>query len=76
VKKIDPTLLVGVTEIAEMAGVKRNVVSNWINRWDDFPTPVVTLAMGSAWYKPDIDRWLDEPRRVIIMRSPKRRVRA
>jgi chromosome partitioning protein len=50
--------LVGLSEIAEMAGVSRQVVTNWRARTKDFPTPIVELASGSVWKREDIERWL------------------
>ena len=38
---MDPSNLVGISEIADLAKVTRQVVSNWRQRYDHFPRPVV-----------------------------------
>jgi hypothetical protein len=52
------TELVGVTEIAKRCKVSRAAVCNWIERYDAFPKPLTTLAMGPVFYWGDIVRWL------------------
>jgi len=49
--------LVGVAEIAALAGVPRNTAAVWMKR-GKLPKPVVTLAMGPVWLKTDITAWL------------------
>lgn len=56
--------LVGIAEIAEMAGVSRAVVVNWRARHDDFPKPVKKFGMGPAFDKNQIKEWL-APRIVV-----------
>ena len=36
--------LVGNADIAERCGVGRPAVSNWIKRYSDFPTPLLTIC--------------------------------
>lgn len=50
--------LVGVKEIANNAGVSTPAVINWINRYSDFPPPVVTLGCGPIFQWPQIEKWL------------------
>lgn len=50
--------LVGVGEIAEMAGVSRQAVANWRVRAKDFPRPVVDLASGPVFRRSQIRAWL------------------
>ncbi|MDE0199694.1 MAG: AAA family ATPase [Caldilineaceae bacterium] len=50
--------LVGIFEIAEMAGVKSAAVANWRTRFDDFPAPIATLRSGPVFYRSHIRRWL------------------
>jgi type I restriction enzyme M protein len=38
--------LVAASDIAEMCGVGKPAVSNWIARYPDFPQPLVTVARG------------------------------
>jgi hypothetical protein len=50
--------LVGLTEIAQRAGVQKNAVSSWRTRHKDFPAPVAELASGAVWLWPDVEEWL------------------
>jgi len=50
--------LVGLSEVAEMAGVSRQAVVNWRARFSDFPAPVAELASGPVWTKEEIEKWL------------------
>jgi predicted DNA-binding transcriptional regulator AlpA len=48
--------LVGLTEIAEMYGVTKNVASGW-TRKHTFPRPVHTLRMGPMWDRKQVRSW-------------------
>jgi len=50
--------LVGLSEVAEMAGVSRQAVVNWRARFGDFPAPDAELASGPVWEKEKIEKWL------------------
>lgn len=50
--------LVGVNEIAEMAGVSRQAVTNWRSRLDSFPKPVADLKAGPVFKKTQVRAWL------------------
>lgn len=50
--------LVGVFEIAEMAGVTRQAVTNWRARSRDFPEPVAGLHSGPVFRRSAIRKWL------------------
>lgn len=50
--------LVGLSEVAEIAGVSRQAVVNWRTRFSDFPPPAAELASGPVWTRDDIDNWL------------------
>ena len=50
--------LVGVAEIAADQGVSGQAVSHWVTRYEDFPEPVVRLAMGPVWMLEDIHEWV------------------
>ena len=50
--------LVGLTEIAQRAGVQKPVVAMWRTRHDDFPEPVADLRTGPVWWWPDVESWL------------------
>jgi hypothetical protein len=51
--KVIPDLL-GVAEIAKMAGVTSAAVCQWA----DLPEPIVRLKQGRIWAAPDIERYL------------------
>jgi hypothetical protein len=55
---VNPDNLVSTTEIAERAGVSAITVHKWRTRHDDFPQPLVTLAVGPVWYWPTVQSWL------------------
>lgn len=50
--------LLGITEIAELAVVSRQTVSNWAVRDDSFPRPLADLACGPIWDGTAIKEWL------------------
>lgn len=52
--------LLGVHEIANLAGVSPQAVSNWMNRHTNFPRPVTRLASGPVWVAGPVRRWLGE----------------
>jgi predicted DNA-binding transcriptional regulator AlpA len=55
----EPLELFGLQEIARLAGVSAQAVSNWVQRKPDFPQPIATLASGSIWKGSDIRAWLE-----------------
>lgn len=52
--------LMGVYEIADLAGVSAQAVSNWVARRDDFPEPIARLASGNVWDGDQITKWLKD----------------
>ena len=50
--------LVGINEIADLAGVSRQAVSNWRARAADFPKPIAELKAGPVFRKSQIRSWL------------------
>jgi len=52
--------LVGLSEIAEMAGVSKQAVTNWRSRYPDFPHPVAELRSGPVWGRGDFVAWAEE----------------
>lgn len=58
--------LIGLGEIADMAGVRKNVASNWINRYDDFPKPVLTRKMGSLYDRNQVRDFLRTKNKVLV----------
>lgn len=56
--------LIGLFEIAELAGVSPSAVANWRTRDLNFPRPVVELKSGPVFRKPEIRAWLTRKRGV------------
>jgi chromosome partitioning protein len=54
--------LVGINEIADMAGVSRQAVANWRVRFSNFPTPVVELKAGPIFRRSQVRAWLRKRR--------------
>jgi chromosome partitioning protein len=50
--------LIGLFEIAELAGVSPPAVANWRKRSADFPRPVADLKSGPVFSKSDVRAWL------------------
>lgn len=50
--------LVGIAEIAAMAHVSKQVISNWRRRYDDFPKPIQNLESGPVWNKETVAKWV------------------
>lgn len=55
--------LVGINEVARMAGVSPQAVANWRVRARDFPAPFAQLASGPIFLKPKIRAWLRKNKR-------------
>jgi hypothetical protein len=66
---MDTQALVGVAEIALMAGVSRSAIPNWRVRYPDFPKPVAELQSGPVFLRLQVQEWLR--RRNIPMASEK-----
>jgi len=54
--------LIGINEIAEMAGVSRQAVANWRKRSENFPRPIVELASGPVFHRSQVRAWLRKRR--------------
>lgn len=50
--------MVGLAEIAQLAGVTPAAVSNWRSRSADFPSPVANLRAGPVFDQGQVRRWL------------------
>jgi len=50
--------LVGLFEIAMIAGVRPSAVANWRRRDPDFPKPLAELRAGPVFQENDIQAWL------------------
>jgi chromosome partitioning protein len=62
VSQIERPELVGLSEVAELAGVSRTVVSNWRNRDPRFPDPIADLRSGPVFRADRISRYLQRKR--------------
>lgn len=69
--KLPPTVdelngdkLIGIGEIADLAGVTKQAVVNWRRRTDNFPEPITELAMGPIFLLSQIQTWLTENNKV------------
>ena len=50
--------LLGIAEIASLAGVSKQAVSNWRMRYDGFPHPLQNLQSGPVWEREKIEIWV------------------
>ena len=57
--------LVGINEIAAMAGVSTQAVANWRVRSSDFPQPLKELASGPVFRRTQIRAWLKRNNRKL-----------
>lgn len=57
--------LVGINEIATLAGVTSQAVTNWRSRSSDFPAPLADLASGPVFRKSQIRAWLKRNNRKL-----------
>lgn len=57
--------VVGISEIAAMAGVSSQVVTNWRNRTPDFPLPLAELAAGPIFRRDQVHEWLKRNNRKL-----------
>lgn len=48
----------GLAEIAQLARVSPQLVSNWAKRSEDMPKPLARLKCGPIWDKAEITKWL------------------
>ena len=50
----------GLSEVANLFGVSRQVVSNWRVRYHDFPQPMAELKSGPIWSRDNVVAWAAE----------------
>jgi len=50
--------LLGVAEIAALAAVTKQAVSNWRSRYEDFPRPMQELQSGPVWEREKVEAWV------------------
>ncbi|MBL3587296.1 AAA family ATPase [Rhodovulum sulfidophilum] len=51
-------MLIGIAEIARMAGVSTSAVGNWRRRYNDFPAAVEELSAGPVFHLDSVALWL------------------
>jgi predicted DNA-binding transcriptional regulator AlpA len=62
--KIDTSDLVDANEVAALLGLaRRQAVSTYRRRYEDFPAPVVEKGQCVLWLREDVRRWDDRRRR-------------
>lgn len=57
---VDVDDLISASEVAEILGLAHyNSVTTYLNRYDDFPRPVVDKSSGRIrlWLRPDVALW-------------------
>jgi chromosome partitioning protein len=50
--------LVGIAEIAKLANVSKQAVTNWRLRYDHFPSPIQNLQSGPVWDRETVETWV------------------
>lgn len=50
--------LVGIAEVADLAKVTKQAVSNWRLRYDHFPRPIQNLQSGPVWDREQVSGWV------------------
>lgn len=50
--------LVGIAEIADIARVSKQAVSNWRTRYEHFPRPIQSLQSGPVWDRENVEAWI------------------
>ena len=56
-------LIIGIYEIAQLAGVTPSAVANWRTRHPDFPNPVSDLKSGPVFNLDQVRKWLKKRRK-------------
>lgn len=57
--------LVGLYEIADIAGVTTAAVTNWTKRYDDFPSPEADIKAGKFYDKDKVEAWLRKKGKIM-----------
>lgn len=59
VNRPDPSMLLGITGLAERYGVQPNTVAVWTIRHEVFPQPIIQVGgRVRVWWVPDVDEWV------------------
>lgn len=57
--------LVAAKEAADMLGITRSRFGQLLDAYDDFPAPVITLAVGRIWARADVEEWARKHGRTV-----------
>jgi hypothetical protein len=60
----DLEAIVGMDEISDRLDVGKFTVVKWRQRYDDFPAPRFTLAIGPVWNWYEVEQWAAETGRL------------
>jgi hypothetical protein len=52
--------LAATGDLAADHGVGKAAISNWTNRYDDFPAPLVELSTGPVYSRRQVRQWYDQ----------------
>lgn len=55
--------LLGTSDVAEFTGINRRVIAVYKNR-PTFPKPICHIGLRPVWFKPDIEEWLKNRRKL------------
>src|SRR5438552_13898527 len=62
--------LLGMTDIARLAGVSRTAVANWRARHSDFPSPAAEPTAGPIFRREDVVHWIEGHRPAKVKIGP------
>lgn len=67
----EPGDLIGLAEVAQLAGVSRSAVSNWLKRRPKgFPKPASDSRAGPMFDRAEIAVWLEETKKIKVPPKP------
>lgn len=57
--KPSPSMLAGISELANRYDVQANTVAVWTQRHPDFPEPLIQVGgRVRVWWVPEVDEWV------------------
>ncbi|MDY0289173.1 MAG: AAA family ATPase [Sphaerochaeta sp.] len=62
---INTSEMIGVYEIAKIAGVTASAIANWRKRFEDFPKPIKVLKAGPVFSESQIKSWLGRKGKIM-----------
>ena len=57
--------VIGLSEIADIAGASNQTVNNWKSRYKDFPNPIVHVKAGEFYDKELVIKWLKRKGKIM-----------